>query len=115
LILVSFFLAIVPKETIMKWLGQSAGPIAYLIAAIIGSISLIPGFIVYPLGATLIKMGVSYPVIAIFITTLMMVGVFTLPLEAKYFGWRLAITRNALSFMAAIIIGLGMGLLWSIV
>jgi uncharacterized membrane protein YraQ (UPF0718 family) len=115
LILVSFFLAAVPKETITKWLGSSAGPFAYAVAAIVGAVSLIPGFVVYPLAGTLASMGVGYPVIAVFITTLMMVGIFTLPLEAKYFGLKTALLRNALSFIAAIIIGLAVGLLWGIV
>ena len=115
LILVSFFLSAISKETIIQWLGQSAGPDAYVIAALVGSISLIPGFIVYPMGSVLIKMGVGYPVIAIFITTLMMVGVFTLPLEAKYFGFKTAVIRNSLSFIAAIVIGLAVGLLWGVI
>ncbi|RAL68816.1 hypothetical protein C1G86_1545 [Dehalococcoides mccartyi] len=46
---------------------------------------------------------------ATFMTTLMMVGVVTLPLEIRYFGKRVAITRNLLNFVAAIIIGLVVG------
>jgi len=39
-----------------------------------------------------------------------MVGVLTLPLESKYFGWKVAVLRNVLSFIGAIIIGLIIGL-----
>jgi len=39
-----------------------------------------------------------------------MVGVVTLPLEAKYFGFRVAVIRNTLNFFAAIVIGLLVGL-----
>ncbi len=42
-------------------------------------------------------------------TTLMMVGVVTLPLEIKYFGKKASIARNALNLIAAIIIGIVMG------
>jgi hypothetical protein len=42
-------------------------------------------------------------------TTLMMVGVVTLPLEIKYFGKKAAILRNAFNFIAAIIIGILIG------
>jgi uncharacterized membrane protein YraQ (UPF0718 family) len=73
-------------------------------AAFVGSITLIPGFISYPIAASLIAQGASYTVVATFMTTLMMVGVVTFPLEAKYFGRRVALVRNILNFFAAIII-----------
>jgi uncharacterized membrane protein YraQ (UPF0718 family) len=113
LIFVSLLLTFISKETIVEWLGSSSGPFGLIFAALVGSISLIPGFIAFPLGSMLIKMGVSYQVIAVFITTLMMVGIITLPLEAKYFGWKTALIRNALSFISAIIIGIAIGALWS--
>lgn len=115
LILVSVVLFFTPNEVLTTWLGQGSGITGMIIAAILGSISLIPGFISFPLGAILINNGVSYVVIAIFITTLMMVGILTLPLEAKYFGWKVSIIRNIFSFIGAIIIGLIMSFLWGIV
>ena len=80
-----------------------------LIAAVVGSITLIPGFISYPIASALIKEGASYAVVATFMTTLMMVGVVTLPLEIRYFGGKVAILRNALNFIAAIAIGTFVG------
>ena len=109
LILVSVFLYLIPDETLARWLGKDSGFTGMTIAALLGSVSLIPGFIAFPLAAILLKGGVAYKVIAIFVTTLMMVGVLTLPLEAKYFGMRVAIIRNVLSFIGAIIIGLLVG------
>ncbi len=94
----------------MAWLGKQAGWLGLGIAALLGSISLIPGFIAFPLGALLLKSGVSYRVLAVFITTLLMVGILTLPLEAKYFGWRTSLVRNLLSFFGALLVGLLMGL-----
>jgi uncharacterized membrane protein YraQ (UPF0718 family) len=113
LILVSVFLTLISKETIVHWLGGGSGATGFIFAALVGSISLIPGFIAFPLGSILIKMGVCYQVVAVFITTLLMVGVVTLPLEAKYFGWKTAVMRNALSFIGALIIGIAIGALWS--
>ncbi|MDD5529947.1 MAG: permease [bacterium] len=110
LILVSVFLYLVPKETLIKWLGKDSGVMGMFIAAVLGSISLIPAFVSYPLAAILLKSGVSYQVLAIFITTLLMVGVLTLPLESKYFGLKVAIMRNSLSFVGAIIIGVLIGI-----
>jgi uncharacterized membrane protein YraQ (UPF0718 family) len=53
--------------------------------------------------------GASYAVVATFMTTLMMVGVVTLPLEIKYFGRNVAILRNVLNFIAAVMIGACVG------
>jgi len=115
LIAVSFVLAFLPKEVLQKLLGADSGIAGFFIAAGLGSIALIPGFIAYPLASVLLKNGVSYPVISVFITTLMMVGIVTLPIERKFFGWRVAITRNLLSFIGALIIGAAMALIWGLV
>ena len=108
---VSVFLYVIPDKTLVRWLGRDSGFTGMLIAALIGSISLIPGFISYPLAALLLQNGVSYAVISVFITTLMMVGVMTLPIESKYFGYKVSILRNVLSFAGALIIGLMMAII----
>jgi len=109
LILISLVLYLVPVEIISNYLGPDSGPTGLLSAALVGSITLIPGFISYPIAASLISQGASYTVVATFMTTLMMVGVVTFPLEAKYFGRRVALVRNILNFFAAIVIGLVVG------
>jgi uncharacterized membrane protein YraQ (UPF0718 family) len=111
LILVSLIIYIVPPKIIQEYLGAKSGALGLAIAAVVGSIALIPGFISYPIASMLIKQGASYTVVATFMTTLMMVGIITLPLEIKYFGKRVAILRNALNFIIAIIIGLLVGLI----
>ena len=109
LILISIVLFFIPDSLIVHYLGANSGWYGFGIAASIGSITLIPGFISYPLAATLLKQGATYAVVAVFMTTMMMVGVVTLPLEIKYFGKKAAIARNFLNLIAAIIIGIFMG------
>ena len=109
LILISIVLFFIPDSLIVHYLGANSGWYGFGIAASIGSITLIPGFISYPLAATLLKQGATYAVVAVFMTTMMMVGVVTLPLEIKYFGKKAAIARNVLNLIAAIIIGIFMG------
>jgi uncharacterized membrane protein YraQ (UPF0718 family) len=111
LILISLVLYIIPPDLISRYLGAGSGPLGMFVAALVGSIALIPGFISYPIAANLIHQGASYSVVATFMTTLMMVGVVTLPLEISYFGKRVAILRNTLNFGAAIIIGLAVGII----
>jgi uncharacterized membrane protein YraQ (UPF0718 family) len=111
LILISLLLYLIPPNLISKYLGANSGVIGFITAALVGSIALIPGFISYPIAAGLLHQGASYAIVATFMTTLMMVGVVTLPLEIRFFGKRVAIARNALNFVAAIIIGLIVGII----
>ena len=110
LALASVFMTLVPENVIARLLGREAGATGFFTAAAIGSVALIPGFIAYPLSAVLLRSGVSYNVIAVFITTLMMVGIITLPVEQKYFGWKVALWRNGLSFAGALTVGFLMGI-----
>ena len=110
LALVSIVLFLIPNEILVRYMGEGSGVKGWITAAGVGSVALIPGFIAYPLCGILIKSGVAYPVIAVFITTLMMTGFITLPVEAKFFGWRTSIVRNLLSLVAALFIGLIMSL-----
>jgi len=114
LIFVSVLLYFVPNELIVEYLGDEAGFSGYIFAALAGSVALIPGIIAYPLAGILVENGVSYPVIAVFITTLMMVGIMTLPIEIKYFGVRVSLIRNTLYLLGALVIGILIGLFYSL-
>lgn len=70
---------------ISQLLGSESGIIGLVFSAIVGSITLIPGFIAFPLVASLLKAGAGYPQVTMFLTTLMMVGIVTIPIEKKYF------------------------------
>ena len=113
IILVSVVLYLVSDELLMEYLGKDAGVGAYISAALIGSVSIIPGFIAYPLASILLKTGVSFSVLSVFITTLKMVGVLTIPIEARFFGFKVAIIRNSLSFIGAILVGGTMAIIFN--
>lgn len=113
LMLVAVVLFALGPETLQSWMGESSGPWAFVIAAVSGSIAMIPGFVAYPMAAVLVKNGISYPVVGVFITTLMMVGILTLPLEKKFFGLKLALVRNGLSFLGALVVGGLLALVWN--
>jgi uncharacterized membrane protein YraQ (UPF0718 family) len=114
-IIISIILHFLPNELILDYLGESAGWEAYVSAAVIGSIALIPGFIAFPLAGILVDTGVSYAVIAVFITSLLMVGILTLPVEMKFFDGKTALLRNGLSFIGALIVGSVMVLIYSLI
>lgn len=98
LIIIGISLSLLSTDNISFLIGEKSGWLGVLTASIIGSITLIPGFIAFPLTAALLKSGAGLMQIAVFISTLMMVGVVTLPLEIKYFGRKAALLRNSLAF-----------------
>lgn len=110
ILLVGFLLAVLNPETISKIIGSESGWFGVILAAIIGSITLIPGFVAFPTAAILVENGAGYMQIAAFVSTLMMVGVITIPVEIKYFGKKISILRNVLAFFFSFIVALIIGL-----
>ena len=82
-----------------------------LFIASLGAILHIPSLISFPLAASLLENGASVTSVAVFITTLTMIGIVTLPLEIKELGRKIALLRNGISFIGAIIIGIIMGII----
>jgi len=111
IVLISIVLYFVSDKFLMEYLGADAGIAAYFSAGIIGAVAILPGFIAYPLAGILVKSGVSLSVIAVFITTLKMVGILTIPIEKRYFGLKVTLMRNTLSFVGALVVGVIMALI----
>jgi uncharacterized membrane protein YraQ (UPF0718 family) len=113
LVFIGLMLAVLSPEAISSLLGAKSGWFGMFLASLIGSITLIPGFIAFPLASALLENGAGFMQIAVFISTLMMVGIVTLPLEIKTFGKKAALTRNFLayvfSFGVALVIGVVLG------
>jgi uncharacterized membrane protein YraQ (UPF0718 family) len=110
LVCVSIVLFLIPDTLISHYLGKNNVTIGVLFASFFGSITLMPGFIAFPLCGILLKKGVLYMVLSAFSTTLMMVGVLTYPIEKKYFGVRLTLLRNIMSLFIALIVALMTGI-----
>ncbi len=110
ILLVGILLSVLNTEVVSKFIGSSSGWFGVIIAAVVGAITLIPGFIAFPTAAMLLQNGAGYMQIGAFISALMMVGVVTMPVEMKYFGKKITIMRNllafAFTFVVAGIIGL---------
>ena len=106
---IGFILTFLPPGLILKTIGRDAGFQGVIMAAAFGSVVLIPAFIAFPLAASFLRQGADVGAIAAFVTTLVMVGVITAPLEMKYFGKKFALWRNSLSFVIALAIAFVMG------
>lgn len=60
ILLVGVLLAVLNTEVISKIIGAGSGWLGVLLAAIIGAITLIPGFVAFPTAAMLLKSGAGY-------------------------------------------------------
>ncbi len=109
LTLIGLVLTVLSPKVITAVLGQNTGIWGMILTSLIGAITLIPAFVAFPMAASLLTGGAGIMQIAVFVSTLTMVGTVTAPLEAKYFGWKVTVLRNGFaylfSFIAAIIIG----------
>ncbi len=104
MILVGLLLSVFNAELISKLIGSESGWFGVILSAIVGAITLIPGFVAFPTAAMLLDNGAGYMQIGAFVSTLMMVGVVTAPVEIKYFGKRLTILRNIFAFIFSFIV-----------
>lgn len=109
--IIGLLLTLIPPESIKEVLGSSNTFLSTIVAALVGSITLIPAFVAFPLVGSLVDVGASIVPAVAFLTTLTMVGIVTFPLEKHEFGFKFALTRNVISFAFALLIALGMGVI----
>jgi len=111
IVVIGFLLTFVPAHIVASVIGRRAGFWGVLVASLIGSILLIPHLVAAPLAGSLLHQGAGITAIAAFITTLVMVGIVTAPMEMEVMGKKFTIWRNILSFGFALLIALIMGAL----
>ncbi len=109
IVFIGLLLGFVPPSQISRFVGEQSGIGGVLLIGVAGALMYIPALLAFPLAASLLESGASVTAVAAFITTLTMVGIITLPLEIKELGKKMALLRNGISFVIAIIIALIMG------
>ncbi len=110
---IGMMLSVLTPEQISLFLGEKSGLWGVAIAAFIGAITLIPGFVAFPLAAALLRSGAGVMQIAAFVSALMMVGLVTIPVEIQYIGKKATIIRNLLAFVFSILVAIIMGVFLS--
>lgn len=106
---VGIIIAFLNPQIIGKIIGGSSGWFGVILAALVGSVTLIPGFVAFPTAAILLDNGAGYMQLGAFISTLMMVGLMTIPVEINYFGKKATILRNVFAFMFSFVVAFIIG------
>lgn len=109
--IVGLLLALFPPDLIKEILGSENKILSTIYGALVGTITIMPAFIAFPLSKSLYINGAHLVAIAAFLTTLTMVGFATFPIEVKHFGKKFTIVRNLISFLMALIIAFGIGVI----
>ncbi len=108
LVLIGLSLAVVSPDMILRLLGKDSGWLGIGTAAFIGSFTMLPGFVTFPLASTLLKSGAGLTQVIVFISTSMMVSVVTMPAEIQCFDRKIAITRNFLALMFSAVVAVAL-------
>ncbi|WP_163102803.1 hypothetical protein [Peribacillus alkalitolerans] len=103
MLFVGISLSLLTPSFISSIIGEESGLMGIVYSTIIGSVALIPSFVVFPLGDTLVQNGAGLPQVAALMSTMMSVGIVTLPMEQKLFGRSFAYSRNAAGILMSLI------------
>ncbi|MDR0880582.1 MAG: permease [Clostridioides sp.] len=101
---IGIVLALVSEATISRFLGESSGAIGVICASLIGSITMMPNFVAFAMGNSLLGSGAGYPQVGALISTLTMVGLLTFGLESSYIGKKAAFFRNLIAFLFSFVV-----------
>jgi uncharacterized membrane protein YraQ (UPF0718 family) len=110
LVFVSIALGVIPESIYTRFLSKGNPIVSFISGLGLGSVAMMPGFIAFPLSGILLSKGVSYMTLSVFTSSLMLVGVLTFPVEKKYLGFNVALARNIVSVLTAVIVALVTGL-----
>lgn len=104
IVVAGIILAFIEPDAVSRMIGEESGFLGVLTASVVGSITLMPGFVAFPLASVILKQGAGLMQIGAFVSALMMVGVITFPVERTVFGTRVTIMRNLLAFVFTFIV-----------
>ncbi|MFI8684668.1 hypothetical protein [Rossellomorea sp. NPDC077527] len=111
MLFVGLSLSILTPDLISSVVGKESGLMGIIYSTVIGSVSLIPSFVVFPLGGTLVENGAGLPQVAALMASFMAVGIVTLPMEQKVFGRSFALARNGAAVVMSILFAV---LIWMV-
>lgn len=95
----------VPRKALMKYMGKDSGFTGVLIAILIGSIAAGPMYAAFPFTAMLLKKGVKFSNIIIFMNAWCVTKISTLLFEISAIGYTFTLSRLIIDVPGVIIMG----------
>ncbi len=95
----------VPRETLIKYMGNDSGIVGIILAMAIGSIAAGPMYAAFPFTAVLIKKGVRFSNVIIFMNAWCVTKISTLLFEVSALGYKFTIARLIIDIPGVIIMG----------
>lgn len=95
----------VPRETIMKYMGEKSGIRGISIAILIGSIAAGPMYAAFPVTSVLLRKGVKFSNIIIFMNAWCVTKISTLIFEFSSLGYKFTLARLLIDIPGVIIMG----------
>lgn len=106
---IGIMLSILNPDAISSMIGEKSGFLGVLFSSIVGSITMMPTFVAFSTGDTLLQSGAGYSQVGALISTLTLVGIMTFTLESKYIGKKGAFIRNFLAFIFSFVVAYILG------
>lgn len=95
----------IPRETMMKYMGDSSGIIGISLAIFIGSLAAGPMYAAFPFTTVLLKKGVKFSNIIIFMNAWCVTKISTLMFEFSALGYKFTLARLLIDLPGIIIMG----------
>ncbi|WP_346933574.1 permease [Clostridium sp.] len=95
----------IPRETLVKYMGDNSGVTGVAIAMLIGSIAAGPMYAAFPFTAVLLRKGVKFSNVIIFMNAWCVTKISTLLFEVSAIGFKFTISRLIIDIPGVIIMG----------
>lgn len=96
----------VPREVLMKYMGDNSGVIGVLLAMLIGSLAAGPMYAAFPFTAVLMKKGAKFSNIIIFMNAWCVTKISTLLFEVSALGFKFTFIRLLINIPGVILMGI---------
>ena len=106
MILMGLFNVYVPKEIVVKYIGETAGIKAIFIGLLVGSLPTGPLYIAFPMASALIEKGAKISCIIAFLSAWACIKIPQEMIELQFLGLKFMLLRLTLTIAFVIIMGL---------
>lgn len=95
----------IPRESMIKYMGEDSGLLGIGLAMLIGSLAAGPMYAAFPFTAVLLRKGAKFSNIIIFMNAWCVTKIVTLMFEVTYLGYEFTLTRLLIDIPGVIFMG----------